>query len=100
MPSSRGFSQPRDRTQVSCILGRFFTIWATREALEGFVPRIAKLKGFKCCPTQVHLLTTQKPVIREVSVNRKESYFNQESQQPAEMGDSCLEITSEDSAQP
>ena len=32
MPSSSGFSQPRDRTQVSCIAGRFFTIWATREA--------------------------------------------------------------------
>ena len=25
MPSSRGFSQPRDWTQVSCIAGRFFT---------------------------------------------------------------------------
>ena len=26
MPSSRGSSQPKDRTQVSCIAGRFFTI--------------------------------------------------------------------------
>ena len=25
-PFPRGFSQPRDRTQVSCIAGRFFTI--------------------------------------------------------------------------
>ena len=25
-----GSSQPRDQTQVSCIAGRFFTIWATR----------------------------------------------------------------------
>ena len=32
IPSSRGSSQPRDQTQVSCISGRFFTIWATREA--------------------------------------------------------------------
>ena len=30
--SSRGSSQPRDRTQVSCIVGGFFAIWATREA--------------------------------------------------------------------
>ena len=30
---SRGSSQPRDRTQVSCIAGGFFTSWATREAL-------------------------------------------------------------------
>ena len=29
---SRGSSQPRDWTQVSHIAGRFFTIWATREA--------------------------------------------------------------------
>ena len=29
--SSRS-SQPRDQTQVSCIAGRFFTIWTTREA--------------------------------------------------------------------
>ena len=34
MPFSRGFSQPRDRTQVfSCIASGFFTIWAIREAL-------------------------------------------------------------------
>ena len=31
---SRGSSQPRDWTQVSCIAGRFFTSWATREAQE------------------------------------------------------------------
>ena len=31
---SRGSSQPRDQTQVSCIVGRFFTSWATREAQE------------------------------------------------------------------
>ena len=29
---SRGSSQPRDQTQVSCIAGRRFTVWATREA--------------------------------------------------------------------
>ena len=28
----RGSSQPRDRTQVSCIAGRRFNLWATREA--------------------------------------------------------------------
>ena len=29
--SSRWSSRPRDRTQVSHIIGRFFTIWATWE---------------------------------------------------------------------
>ena len=70
MPSSRGSSQPRDRTQVSCIAGRFFTIWATREIQE--VPFRARQSGFRdlsldhwigsislngvqdsCCPRQV-----------------------------------------------
>ena len=32
IPFSRGSSQPRDRTQVSRIAGRCFTLWAIREA--------------------------------------------------------------------
>ena len=32
IPISRGFSQTRDRTQVSHIADGLFTIWATREA--------------------------------------------------------------------
>ena len=31
---SRGSSWPRDWTQVSCIAGRRFTIWATREVRD------------------------------------------------------------------
>ena len=34
IPFSRGFSQPRDRTQVSHIVGRFFTVWATGEVIS------------------------------------------------------------------
>ena len=33
-PFPRGSSQPRDRTQVSHIAGRFFTSWTTREDQE------------------------------------------------------------------
>ena len=36
MPSSRESSQLRDQTHVSHIAGRFFTIWATREALYAY----------------------------------------------------------------
>ena len=32
VPFSRGSSWPKDWTWVSCIVGRFFTVWATREA--------------------------------------------------------------------
>ena len=31
MPSSRGSSQPRDRTRASHTAGKLFTDWATRE---------------------------------------------------------------------
>ena len=41
IPSSRGSSWPRDRTQVSCIAGRFFTIWATSPVA----------KSLQSCPT-------------------------------------------------
>ena len=34
IPLSRGSSQPRDWSLVLCIVGRFFTIWATGEAHE------------------------------------------------------------------
>ena len=32
IPFFRGSSWSRDQTQISCIAGKFFTIWATREA--------------------------------------------------------------------
>ena len=31
---SKGSSQPRDRTQASCIVGRRFTVWAIREVVH------------------------------------------------------------------
>ena len=37
-PFSRASSQPWNRTWVSCIAGRFFTIWAAREALLVLLP--------------------------------------------------------------
>ena len=39
---SRGSSQPRNLTQVSHIIGRFFTSWATREEQQ------QKKKKMKC----------------------------------------------------
>ena len=36
---SRGSSQPRDRTQVSRIAGRFFTIWTTRKRVFVYYSR-------------------------------------------------------------
>ena len=33
IPVSRGSSWPRDQIRISCIAGRFFTVWTTREVL-------------------------------------------------------------------
>ena len=38
-PFSSKPSQPRNQTSVSCVLGRFFTNWAIREALWGNIPQ-------------------------------------------------------------
>ena len=48
-PFSRGSPQPRDRTQVSHIAGRFFTSWATREALSLLISeQLQRIKAPPC----------------------------------------------------
>ena len=37
---STGSSQPRDRTQVSRVVGRHFTVWATRGRIQRWVPSV------------------------------------------------------------
>ena len=49
IPFSRGSSLPRDRTQVSHNVGRFFTIWAMREATN---------RSLHCCPANMLINTT------------------------------------------
>ena len=50
---SRRSSQPRDWTQVSCIVGRFFTIWATREAPQ---------KDLNGSVKNLHILNNKEPL--------------------------------------
>ena len=50
IPFSRGSSRPRDWTQVSCIAGKIFTIWATRKAL--YIPHLL-LKKPKTCQQEI-----------------------------------------------
>ena len=51
-PLFRGSSQPRDRTQVSCIAGGFFTSWATREVTKEYLLSTFGVcaKLFQSCP--------------------------------------------------
>ena len=45
---SRRSSPPRDQTQASCIIGKLFTVWATREVLELFYIFIMHLYDVHC----------------------------------------------------
>ena len=51
-PFSRGSSQPRNQTGISCIAGRFFTHWATRE-------RWGTLKMWACSKLRVSIWRCQ-----------------------------------------
>ena len=50
MPSSRGPSQPRDQTPVSCIAGRFCTIWE----ITSLHPKWIKMNLFTNTPLSTH----------------------------------------------
>ena len=63
IPFSRGSSQPRDGTQVSCIAGRFFTVWTIREAPIKHCKAVIVQKKYKCyivcdlCNCQYYIVT-------------------------------------------
>ena len=67
MPSSGGSSQPRNQTQVSHAAGRFFTVWATRDAtgvgcqslLQGIFPTKGSNPGLPCCRQILYQLSYQ-----------------------------------------
>ena len=46
IPFSKGSSQLRDGTRTSCIVSRFFTVWATREALHILLLSLTRYAGF------------------------------------------------------
>ena len=59
-PFFRGYSQPRDWTQVSHIAGEFFTSWATREA-----PRPSRTNTKKRCPFNPRWLECKSRMTRD-----------------------------------
>ena len=67
MPSSRGSSQRRDPTWVSCTADVFFTVWATREAhppgicLQAFLPSILSTYTHTHTHTHTHTYTSTHP---------------------------------------
>ena len=58
-PFSRGSSQPKNRTKASCIAGKFFTRWATREAHSPILT--SKCPQGTPCQVRRRLLTAWEP---------------------------------------
>ena len=59
-PFSRGSSQPRNRTRVSCTAGGFFTSWAIRKAPSWHYVNLVILQKALCIP-QLFQESTRKP---------------------------------------
>ena len=78
MPPSKGSSQPRDQTQVSHITGRFFTIWAIREALSGPLQKkftaAAAAKSLQSCPTLCYPIDGSPPGFPSLGFSRQEHW--------------------------
>ena len=72
-PFSRGSSQPRDWTQVSCIAGRVFSSWATRETL----PKKGNVKECSNDHT-VALIPHASKVMLKILQARLQQYVNHE----------------------
>ena len=51
---SRGSSQPRDQTQVSCTAGGFFTVWASREAQGSHLINSCSSSPLNFLPFTIH----------------------------------------------
>ena len=64
IPFFRGSSQPRDQTRVSCIVGRFFTIWATRK-----VDNFTWISSISCCAAVCPWPLSMKPAFLCVCTN-------------------------------
>ena len=76
MPSSRGSSQPQDRTQVSHIAGRFFNVWATREAHEKHV--YVYIHTYMCMYAYIHTHTLNTSLLKLVKQTFTFSMLNQQ----------------------
>ena len=61
MPSSRGSSQPRDWTRVSCPARRFFNVWATRKAYSLELLKISSHKYIELLSYNLTLKTIGLP---------------------------------------
>ena len=73
IPFSRGSSQPRDWNWVSCIAGRFFTIWATREG-HGQLTKCSRTHDPNLFPQNPQVVTRMVIVVPTSEIKEQESW--------------------------
>ena len=71
-PFSRGSSQPRGQTQVSCIAGELLTSWATREVWydENSLNTTPKARSMKEVIDKLHFITIKNFCTAKASIKR------------------------------
>ena len=77
IPFYRGSFQPGDQIQVSCTVGGFFTVWATREAPVHDIAKTNTWLGSEVCLIEVSL-TFSLPRMKE-EVQNKETVYRKDS---------------------
>ena len=75
IPFSRGSSQPRDWTWVSCTVGRFFTVWATIYVIK-YVFESAKKIKLRKDHLFVIILGYFKKKYQNCLINKKEYFWD------------------------
>ena len=79
IPFSRGSSLPRDQTQLSCIAGESFTLWATREALfPPYLPdyKVLEIRGIADFAHFLFLEQEYTPLGSSVMENKGSTFEN------------------------
>ena len=71
IPFSRGSSRSRDQIRVSCIAGRFFTGWATRETLlvKGQIVNVWGFSDLGCSYSDSAVIVWKQPEVINMQMN-------------------------------
>ena len=70
---SRGSSWPKNWTRVSCIAGRFFTVWTTRKAGTNYI--LSLFTGNSCPSHQAWLRSNTNSIITDYNISALSWYF-------------------------
>ena len=89
----KGSSRPRDRSQVSHIAGRCFTVWATRETIRRIYRKV-KVKSLSCVWVFATPWTVTYQVPLSMGFSRKEYWSGLPFPSPGDLPNPGIELVS------